>query len=358
MKIILCITKSNFGGAQRYVFDLAKAAKKEGLEVKVLCGQAGLLTVKLREEGVECISLPEMWRDVSIVKDIRTFLEIFKTLKKERPNVFHINSSKMGGLGGLAARLAGVKKIVFTSHGWAFNEPRARWQKLFIKLLVWIIILLSHKTICVSYQTKQAMTKWPFIKKKMVVIHNGIEEFELSYKPKEIFTAGAIAELHKIKGLDILLQSWSKFIKKCDAKLIIYGEGEEKDSLQNMARNMGIYDTIEFKGFVDNARTFLPSFDVFILPSRSENLPYAILEAGFAGLPVIATSVGGVPEIIESGISGILIPKEDSEAIFSSLVLLSEDPKLRERLGANLKSTVQENFSIDKMLEKTFKLYF
>ena len=357
MKILYGITKSNFGGAQRYVFDLAIATKKRGHDVVVLCGGQDVLVEKLAKEKIKVISLNELQRDIAIAKEFSSFFRILKVLREERPDVFHINSSKMGGLGGLAGRLAGVGKIIFTTHGWAFNEPRPAWQKSFIKFFTWLTILFAHKTICVSEKTREDVEKWPFIKNKLVVIHNGIARFDPAPRVDQTFTVGTIAELHKIKGLDVLLTAWSKFIKKHQAKLAVVGEGEEGSNLKNMAKNLGISDSVTFKGFVDNARTLLSGFDIFCMPSRSEGLPFALLEAGLAGLPVIATTVGGIPEIIESGINGVLIPVEDAETLFSTLILLAEDENLRKRLGMNLKSSIQENFSFEKMVKETFALY-
>ena len=218
-------------------------------------------------------------------------------------------------------------------------------------------VLLSHKTICVSEKTKEQIARWPFIKNKLTVIYNGISRFSLDPSENKLLTVGTIAELHKIKGLDILLKAWSKFIRKHPARLLIVGEGEERENLENMAHNLGISGSVDFKGFVNDARSFLSHFDIFVLASRSENLPYAILEAGLAGLPVVATSVGGIPESIESGINGVLVPPEDSEALFSTLILLAEDNALRQRLGINLKASIQENFSFEKMVKQTFALY-
>ena len=357
MKILYGITKSNFGGAQRYVFDLAVAIKKQGHEVAVLCGGRGALVEHLAKAKIRVISLDELERDISIAQEFSSFFGIWKVLRRERPNVFHINSSKMGGLGALAGRLSGTRKVIFTTHGWAFNEPRPGYEKVIIKLFVWLTILFSHKTICVSEKTRRDVEGWPFIKNKLIVINNGIREFNLAPRTDNSFTVGTTSELHRVKGLDILLLAWNKFVKKHKAVLIIFNEGEERKNLQNMATNLGISDSVVFKGFVDNARSSLSGFDIFCMPSRSEAMPYGLLEAGLAGLPVIATSVGGIPEIIESGINGILIPAEDSEALMSSLILLAEDEKLRKRLGANLKASIQENFSLDKMVENTLQLY-
>lgn len=357
MKILYGITKSNFGGAQRYVFDLATAMEGQGHDVVVLCGGNGILVRKLEAEKIRVISMNEMRRDVYIGEEIESFFKILKVLKKEKPDVFHTNSSKMGGLGGLAARLSGVKKIIFTAHGWAFNEPRPGWQKVLIKFLAWITVLISHRTICVSKKTKEQIAHWPFAEKKLFVVYNGISKFDLTERTESKFTVGTTGELHKIKGHDILLLAWQKFIHGRDAKLVIINDGEERENLVNMAKNLGISDSVSFKGFIDNARSLLSNFDIFVSPSRSENLPYSILEAGLAGLPVIASAVGGIPEIIESGSNGILVPPENVEILLSSLILFTDNPRMRDRLGANLKLSIQENFSFERMVENTLHLY-
>ena len=358
MKILYGITKSEpFGGAQRYVYELAQEAKKQRHDVVVLCGQEGGLVERLRERDIRVITLRSLKRDISLVEELRSLIEIVRILRKEGPDVFHINSSKMGGLGALAGRLVGVKKIIFTAHGWAFNEPRPLWQKVIIKFFVWLTILLSHKTICVSEKTRRDIIKWPLVKKKLIIIKNGIKEFHLDQRESKLFTVGTITELHRIKGLDILLIAWSKFRKNHDGMLVIMGDGEERKNLENMAQTLGISGSVVFKGFIEDACTQLLNFDVFCMPSRSEAMPYTLLEAGLAGIPSIATNVGGIPEIIENGISGILIPTEDAEVLFSSLVLLAEDDGLRKRLGAHLKASIQESFSFEKMIENTLSLY-
>ena len=366
MKILYGITKSNFGGAQRYVFELACEAKKRGHDVVVICGGNGILIEKLNENNIRVISLNDLGRDIGIKKEISSFFRILKTLRNEKPDVFHVNSSKMGGLGSLAGRIARVNKIIFTTHGWEFNAPRPSWQKVLIKFFSWLTVLGAHKTICVSEKTKRNVVGLPFIKSKLIVVRNGVQSFELKPRgiarkelglPENEFVVGAVSELHKVKGLDILLKAWSRFRKKYSGLLAIAGSGDELENLQNMAQTLGISDSVKFLGFVKDVRCLLFGFDVFAFPSRSEALPYAPLEAGLASLPVIASAVGGVPEIIESGINGVLVPSEDSDAVFSSLILLREEPDLRIRLGTELNKTVKEKFSVERMFEETFNLY-
>lgn len=366
MKILYGITKSNFGGAQRYVFDLATEAKKAGHDVAVLCGAGGVLVDKLRENKIRVIEIEGLKRDISVVDEIRSFYFIFRTLVEENPDVFHTNSSKMGGVGNLAARLAGVRKIIFTAHGWAFNEPRPLYQKLIIKFFVWLTILLSHKTICVSEQSKTDVESWPFIRSKLTVVHNGVEKFEIIPREQarralgihdDTLVVGTLAELHPIKGLDLLIEAWDKFSKNRHVHLMILGEGEARKDLEELITVLGLTSSVTLKGYMENARQYLHAFDIFCLPSRSENLPYAILEAGIAGLPTIASEVGGIPEIIETGINGVLVEKENPEIIFSTLLLLAENAPLRERLGVKLKEDVTENFSVEKMLRNTLASY-
>jgi glycosyltransferase involved in cell wall biosynthesis len=245
MRILYGITKSNFGGAQRYVFDLASEAKKQGHEVALLCGGDGILTEKFIEVGIEVISVPALNRDVSLVGDLKSFFAIHDALKKWRPDVFHINSSKMGGMGAVAARLLNVRKIVFTSHGWAFNESwRPKWQKKLIKFLHWVTLISSHQTICVSIKTARDVSHLPFVREKLKIIWNGIAPFALKLRDEarlllypagtvDTLLVGSLGELHRVKGIDVLLDSWQKFVVGRDAKLIIMGDGEERENLQN-----------------------------------------------------------------------------------------------------------------------------
>jgi len=153
-KILYIITKSNWGGAQRYVFDLSLNSKDK-FEVVVALGGEGPLKKRLEKEGVRVIKIKKMERDVSARKEFLSFFDILSVIVREKPDVIHLNSSKAGGLGALASRVSNFfrktnSKIIFTAHGWPFNEERAKWQKVLIKFLSWLNIILSHKTIVIS----------------------------------------------------------------------------------------------------------------------------------------------------------------------------------------------------------------
>ena len=138
MKILFVITKGNWGGAQKYVFDLATSLPKEKFNVSVACGEGEALPKKLVEAGIRVIPIPFLGRDINILNDCSVFFRLIKLFIAERPDVVHLNSSKIGGMGALAARMAFVPKIVFTAHGWTWNEDRSYLSKKIIVFISWL----------------------------------------------------------------------------------------------------------------------------------------------------------------------------------------------------------------------------
>ncbi len=171
------------------------------------------------------------------------------------------------------------------------------------------------------------------------------------------FVVGTISELHHIKGLDFLIEAWANFKRSRDGKLIIIGAGEEEESLKALANRLNVQESIFFKGFIDDARSLLKALDIFTLTSRSEGLPYAVLEAGFAGLPIIASRVGGIPEIIDSVSTGTLIGVGDTKQLEVALNELYDAQNRRITLGETIKKRVTQEFSLDKMVRDTLELY-
>ena len=143
-RVLFIITKSNWGGAQRYVYDLATALPKHEFEVQVAFGQPGRLADALARAGIETYSIAALQRDVSLVADFRSFLELWRLLRTMRPDIVHLNSSKAAGLGALAARITRVPRVVFTVHGWPFAERRNLVWRMFAFLASWKTAILSH----------------------------------------------------------------------------------------------------------------------------------------------------------------------------------------------------------------------
>lgn len=372
-KVLFVITKSNFGGAQKYVFDLATSIPKDKFDVAVALGGSGLLIQKLNEKGVRVLPIPSLARDVNTASDLSAFFELLSIFRNERPDVVHLNSAKAGGVGALAARLARVPKIIFTAHGWAFNEERSRLQHFIIKFFSWITMLLSHKTIAVSDAVKNDARNWPLIDNKIVVIKNGIKEPEFYTKndareklfaladtqpTPDAFIIGTIAELHKSKGLQYAIEAFAKLAQKDpNMRYLVLGSGDEKERLDGLVKHYGLQERVFLLGFVEDAARFLMAFDVFILPSTTEALGLVLLEAGHAGLPVVASNVGGIPEIIEDGKTGILVQSRDSKGLAEAIKKIIDSPTMRTSLGTALHKKVLDDFLSEKALSITLALY-
>lgn len=391
MKILYLITKSNFGGAQRYVHDLAIAMKERGHDVTVGFGGSGLLGERLTASGIRTITLPSLLRDISLKNDIRAFREIYQLLRSERPDVLHLNSSKIGALGALAGRCSNVveylrrlarkqsrpTRIIFTGHGWAFNEERGDIERALIGAIHWLTILLAHRVIAVSRRTRDQILAFPVPWNKIVIVYNGIGEPKTLGKhaareaifsgtlwdgtdiKKDTLVIGTLAELHRNKGLAYAIEAMAMLKNMTDQHIvfIVVGEGEERETLETLIDSLDLRNHVLLAGYRPDAASLLSAFDIFLLPSITEAFPYAILEAGKAGLPIIASSVGGIPEVIDDMESGILIHSKNPSEIARAIMFLIEEPERRKRLAQAIDERIAKKFSLEQMIDGTLRVY-
>jgi len=369
LNILFVITKSNFGGAQKYVFELATEMQNNGHNVSVALGGRGILKEKLEENAVKVIQISSLQRNINIFSEIKTFIELIKIFKKEKPDVIHLNSSKIGGLGSLAGRIAGINRIIFTIHGWAFNEDRNWFSKLAIKKIYWWAILMSHKSIVVSETTKKqgaCIPFWFLIKNKIVVIKNEIQKIEFVSKEEsqkffsekigmdnlnEYKIIGGIHELHPIKGLDYLIDAAAEIIKENPKTIFINaGTGEEKENLTNKIKKLGLEKNFFLIGFVKDAAKYLKGFDIFTITSLSEALPLSLLEAKQANIPIVATRVGGIPEALENYPNCELIDSKNSNQIIRAInKAFSKDIKTNETHSNDFQKMINETLVVYKI---------
>jgi glycosyltransferase involved in cell wall biosynthesis len=378
MKILYVITKSNYGGAQRYVFDLATAFHRDGHEVSVALGGSGTkdagvgrLGTLLEEQGIRVIHIQNFMRDVSLAKDIGALFELTALTARERPDVLHVTSSKAGGLGAFAGRVSGIKRIVFTSHGLTFDESwRPAWQRMFIKYFTWLTILLSHKSIMISQATARRAQELPFCRNKVVLVHNGLEKQKLLPRSEaskalgletiseKAMMLGTIAELHPNKNLNVVLEALKELGSLTPPiHFAVIGTGEMESMLKEKAEKYGLGSQVHFLGYVNEAFRYLSAFDIFVLPSFKEGLPYVLLEAGTAKLPVIASNIDGNTDIIAEQKTGLLFDPHSATALTEAIRQLASNPEQCKTLGETLSETVEKEFLVKHMVAKTAAVY-
>ena len=375
-KILFLITKSNWGGAQRYVFDLANTLDAERYEITVALGGTGKLLEQLTDIGIRTIVIPGLERNISLRKEIWATFSIARIIRREKPDVLHVNSSKAGAFGTFLGRILQVPTIIFTAHGWAFNEGRPPWQLFLIKSIHWLTVIFSHKTIAVSTSIKSQMD-WIGTQKKITVINpgrtltelkskneaRGILETKITNNTGNLFEyhkdiwVGTIAELHPIKQIHVAIDVMAQLVKVLpNTRYIIIGSGQCQEELHQQVHRLDLEQHVFFTGAIHEASHFLRAFDVFMLPSLSEAYGYVLVEAGLAHVPVIATNVGGIPDIITHNKTGLLVPSGDASALADALHTLLSDKNLQRQISAALFSQLQHN-TVEKMARETARLY-
>lgn len=372
-KLLLAITKTNFGGAQRYVFETAVALKNQGYTVAVAGGGAGDLFTKLTAAGITTYQLNGAGRDINLLADLKTIRSLFTVVREFKPDILHLNSSKIGLLGSLVGRLFRVPLIVFTAHGWPFLEPR----RLSWRTLAWVgsyvTGLLAHKVILVS-QNDWRHTSMPGVLSKCVVIETAVTDFftlERNVAREELFDKefvelhahniwiGTIGELNHNKNHEASINAVAEFNANNKTKILltIIGAGELKSALEEQVSLKGLTDYVYFLGHKDEARQYLPAFDMFLFPSLKEGLPYALLEAGKVGLPCIASSVGGIPEVITNLETGLLIDPNNHMTIVHAISFFLEHGDKRITFAAKLQDFVKQKFNFENQLAKLVRIY-
>lgn len=373
-KILYVITKSVWGGAQRYVFDLATNLPKDGFDVAVAFGGNGILFEKLADAGIRTLQINGLERDISFVSEIRAALNLLKIFFKEKPNIIHLNSTKAGALGAPLAflfKLATLNfkpKVVFTVHGWGFKEDRPVLFRFAIFLTSLISSLFQDRLIIINHSDFKNAKKF-IPQKKLSLIHNGIARIDFlptkearnkfPNKNNDIIV-GTVAELTKNKGLIHLINAIDKINtehKISNVKCFIVGDGEDKEKLQNKINSLGLQNKIILTGFVANAASCINGFDIFVLPSVKEGLPYTIMEAMAAGKPVIATNVGGIPDLINHGVNGLISRPKDPADLAKKLQYFIDNGQERLAMGIAAQKTAETRFRLSDMVEKTREIY-
>ncbi|MBI2063716.1 MAG: glycosyltransferase, partial [Candidatus Yanofskybacteria bacterium] len=336
-------------------------------------------------------------RNPNILNDIASLFELKKIIKEFGPDTLFLNSSKAGFNGSLAVKISPDNwprpRIIYRIGGWTFNDPWPWWKRLAYRLLEKIsapwkdYIIVNNK-----HDYEQAVKYRIKPRKEVVLIHNGIDPYKLRLLDKdeakirlyeslppsqkhasflhESLTIGTIANFYPAKGLEYLIEAFRILTynlrrpsealreggKPITYNLVLIGDGPERENIESRIKNLELGNKIILAGRIHDAYKYLPAFDIFVLPSVKEGFPWALLEAMSAKLPIIATTVGANPEIIENKKNGLLVPPANPQALAKAIVKLAENEALRHELSIQAHQTVLHKFDLRKMIEQVEKL--
>ena len=356
MRILYLVTRADLGGAQVHILDLLHGFQNV-LEPVVAVGETGYFTDALRRLGVPYYVLPNLVHAMRPLKDARALFEVAHLIRAVGPDVVHAHTSKAGVIGRLAARAAGVPSV-FTAHTWCFAEGTSwKWRVGGIPAER-LAGRFSSAIINVSDSNRRvALQRGISDSDRMLTIWNGIPDTIHHARPDAagIPTIVMVARCVPQKDHSLLLRAFAKIERP--ARVVFVGDGPLLAALTTQAEQLMIRDRVEFLGQRFDIAEILAQAQIFALATRWEGFPLSILEAMRAGLPVVASNVGGVAEALIDGETGFLAECGDVDQFRDRLSGLLDDPLLRRRMGDAGRTRYQANFTLEQMLQKTLAVY-
>lgn len=350
MKVLLLSVRSDIGGGPKHVFDLLSNSNSKEIDYFVAAPSNGEFSNKFSDLCVEFFELP--FRKFKIL----SFFKLLCFLRKNEIEIVH-SHGRGAGLYSRLLKLFGYK-VIHTFHGIHIGEGLVGKIKLLMDKL---LIPLTDKFICVSDSEKRsAIDHGVTSESKTIVIHNGVKFYGKKEKAKSSkILIGTLARFNHQKGLDILVHYFEMFFKNNDYNLELHiaGDGEDFEKVKADVENRGLNSKIKLLGPTSKPIEFLNTLDVYISFARFEGLPIAVLEAMSCGIPCLLSDVVGNKDIVDDGKNGLLFNLESYEDFEKKLEILLEDNAVRRKFLENGLSTIQNRFSIDTMVENTYKCY-
>ncbi len=359
MNILILSTHLNTGGISQYILLLAKGLKKENHNIYVVTA-GGNLVDSLTAAGAVHVTCNIKTKSELNPKIYFALKNLCHLIKEKNIDVIHAQTRVTQVMASLLSRFTG-KPYVSTCHGFFKNRLSRR-----------IFPCWGQGVIAISEPVKNHLIKDFGVKeKKVFLVHSGVDVKEFFSVDKNLrtekrrefgvedkFVIGIIARLSDVKGHDILIAAMKKVVEKEPrAVLFIIGEGPQENMLKAMVKNLLLEKHVRFIPLVNKTASVLPVFDIFVLPSLQEGLGLAIMEAQAAGLPVIASRVGGIPSLVTHGKTGYLVEPKDIHGLADVIINLMNDKAKQESMGLTAKTFIESEFSMEKMVNGTLAVY-
>jgi glycosyltransferase involved in cell wall biosynthesis len=380
VKILRVIARLNMGGPALHVAYLTAGLRERGYDTTLVAGSLARgedsMAFVADELSVDVVRIDELGREISPLRDLMATIRLARLIRRQRPQILHTHTAKAGTVGRVAALLAGSRRppiIVHTFHGHVLRGYFGPVRSLFFRVLERRLASITTALVAVSPQVRDDLVSLRVApRERFVVIRLGIELDErvaaeqdgrLESRrylgiPGDRFAVGWIGRMTPVKRTDDVLVAFKRLRESgVDACLCLVGDGPDRAQLEHRAHELGVVRDTLFLGYQEDVAPFYAAFDALVLPSANEGTPVSAIEALAAGRPVVATRVGGVPDVVRDGEDGFLVEAGNTDDLADRLGRLARDPALRERMGKQGRARVLPRYAVDRLVDDVDRLY-
>ena len=376
-KILRIIARLNIGGPAIHTILLTAGLDRTRFESLLVAGVVsegeGDMSYLASEYGVKPIVIPELGREIGWKNDLITLYKLFWLIKSEKPDIIDTQTAKAGMLGRIAAILSGVPYRVHTFHGHVLHSYFGKFKTKFFILMERLLARFTDKIIVISpFQYRELCHQIKIAPpKKFAIIPLGFDltpflnaEVHCRKLRRELHVSedtllvGIVGRLTAIKNHALFLRSAARVLEKvANVRFLIVGDGELATKLKELTNDLQIQDKVIFLGWRDDMPVIYADLDLVALTSLNEGTPVSLIEAMASAKAVVATAVGGVPDIVLDGQAGILVPSEDEEKLSEVMIDLLEDAEKRRNFGERGREFVRGKFTKERLFADMARLY-
>lgn len=377
IKIAHVITRMDWGGAPDIVRIICSYLDKNEYDVTLIFGATNSLSSRTRDflakSQVKVIVIPQLRRDIHPLNDLSAFWKICRALRRGKFDIVHTHTAKAGALGRMAARCARAPVVFHTPHGHNFYGYFGSGLSKVVVIIERMLAAISDKILVLTELEKQDMIGLKVtVPHKVIVLYQGLEldcylrpDFakvsalrkEYAIRPDDI-VVGMIGRLEQVKGAQYFVAAAHDITGRHPrAKFLVAGEGSLRARLSEMAEAMGMKEKFIFTGWSENIPELLGIFDLLVLPSLNEAVGMALIEAQAAGVPVVATNVGGIPEVVIHNMTGLLVPPANAAELAKAIDTLLTDTQQRFAMASAARAWIKDRFRAEDMV-RTLSLFY
>ena len=347
-------------------------SRDRGHSVSIACAPGGRLEEEARKAGIRVEPISALANEINPARDLAAALSLARLMKERKYHLVHTHNSKAGFIGRLAARRAAVPLVIHTVHGFAFHGAESRMRRILFRSLERLADRWCDGMIFISDALKQWARKEGIGHDlPQAVIYSGIDVDAFRTADGSRFrtalgisdsrlVVGIVSKLWEGKGHDVLLHAWGEIqdsVQNQNPILLIIGEGYLEQTLRDLATRLGLNRSVIFTGFQEDVPTATSALDVSVLPSLFEGMGRVVLEAFAAGKPVVASKVGGIPDLVKHGENGFLVEPGNRASLATALREILANRAVRERLAAGAKNSLRREYSSKYMVEQIHHFY-